>query len=539
MENLFDYIRARLLEAQGKEGVVIEFEKGNYLLSDTSAKQDFDALMRGELDYDTHWGKHGISFNTGFSFNGIKGVTLIGNGSTLIFEGLIAPFHFSKCQDVKITGFTIEWKRPPFSVGIIQEIKGETIRVKSHADFKINGKEPIWALMDYDPLKKRFGCVWKFRNMSPLRKIEEDIYAFDANVAKDLNPGDTLVLRHVGNYRPCIYFLETKQVLIEDTVLLTNPGMGVVGHYSSDLEFRRLQVRPKKNHLMSTTTDATHFISCEGAINFEECYFEGMGDDAVNVHGFYNYITKIIDDKQVEVTILNENGTQDQIFDAPRSGDEVEFARVEDLSLIAPNNTVKQVVVDKDKWRARITFAEAIDHKIQVGDLLTKTNDVASLRFAHCHIKSVRARACLIQTRNVIIENCRIENCTGTGIHVDTATGWWESVRCENIQIRHNTIIDCGYGDGTYLNASGIAVMTEAKHKAVGIHQNICIENNTIYGSDKDLNVGIAVECADNVRILNNTIKNCAVAIDISSSDHLLVQGNDIGNQAICYRRGE
>lgn len=531
--DLMNHLRDIAEKCNGQSDVVIEFENGCYDIEDESAINDFNRLMKGDLDYDTHWGKGNIDYNKGLVFQDVHNLKVIGHQSTLIFDGLIAPFTFINCHNVYVEGLTIDWKRPPFTIGKIVSVNNKTVSIKLHEDFSIEGGEPIWALMDHDPYRKRFGKAWQFRNMSSVRKLSDDFFEFDTDAYSELVIGHDIVLRHVGNYRPCIHILESKNLYFKDLTIHNNPGMGVVGHYSENITFRNLKVMPKRDHIMSTTTDATHFINCEGLLDFENCYFEGMGDDAINVHGFYNYITEIIDDYTLEVTILNENGTQDQIFDIPKIGDVVEFSRVYDLKPIGVDNKIKSYKVNELQWKAALTFENKLSDEIGVGDLLTKSNDVAALRFVKCHVKSIRARACLIQTRNVIIEDCLIENCTGTGIHLDTATGWWESVRCKDVSIRHNIIRDCGYGDGTYHNTSGIAVITESEGDAVGIHSHILIENNEIYGNQ---NTGITVQCTNECQIIRNKIKNCDIAVDIAVSDNILIQDNDTQNQKIKFR---
>ncbi|GKX29285.1 hypothetical protein SH1V18_17650 [Vallitalea longa] len=532
-DKFLDKLRNISDEIKGKKDISITFEKGTYELKDDNAIKEFQQLMEGTLDYDTHWGKYGFPYNIGVLFENVDNLVIDGRGSTLMMHGLISPFTFKKCKNVVFKNIIIDWDRPPFSVGEIKSISGDEITVNIFDDFPVKGKEPVWALMDYDPFNRHFGLIWKFRNMSQFELIEPGVIKFNASVAKDLTIGNYLVLRHVGNYRPCIHILESENLYFDSITLYNNPGMGVVGHYSKTITFRNLQVKPKDNRIMSTTTDATHFINCEGLLDFENCYFEGMGDDAINVHGFYNYITEILDEHTVEVTILNENGTQDQVFDVPRKGDTVEFSKVSDLKPFE-SNTVSEVTVDDENWKATITFTDSIDENIVVGDLLTKSNDVAALRFVKCHVNNIRARACLIQTRNVVIEDCLIENCTGTGIHVDTATGWWESISCENVVLRNNTIKDCGYGDGTYNNTSGIVVITECEENAVGVHKNIIIENNNIYGNE---NTGITLSCTDGSKIFNNIIRNCDIALEIMSCDNIELYNNSIGNQKIIFRR--
>lgn len=522
-------------ENRGIKDLTLEFEKGTYTFKDKKAIEDFNLLMSNKLDYDTHWGKGKIGYNKAIVFENIENLNIIGHDSSFIFSGLISPFTFIECKNTTIENISINWERAPFSIGSVVSINNETIKVKGHKDFPIQGGEPIWALMDYDPNKKRFGEVWKFRNMSTIRKIDNDYFEFDASLNMELEVGFQLVLRHVGNYRPCIHLLECENTNINNVNIYTNPGMGIVGHYSKNININNLKVLPFNNHLMSTTTDATHFINCEGIINFENCYFEGMGDDAINVHGFYNSITKIIDSHTLEVTILNENGTQDQIFDIPKTGDTVEFSKVFDLKPFANKNVIDDYVVDSMNWKAILKFKDPIDKKIKVGDLLTKDNDVAKLNFVNCHVKAIRARPCLIQTRNVLIDNCFFENCTGTAIHINTATFWWESVRCKNVKITNNLIKDCGYGDGTYLETCGIAILTESQGDAVGIHENIVIENNKIYGNFKTN--AITVKNTDKCLIQNNLVQDCINAVVISSSDNIVVKNNDFGNQGISFKR--
>jgi parallel beta-helix repeat protein len=533
-----DYIQLLKEIAQtykDKKDITITFEKGIYNFYDLNAVEDFTNLMSSKLDYDTHWGKGNIGFNKAIVFEQIEGLTISGNDSKFIFDGLISPFTFKNCNHTAIEGISIDWTRPPFTIATVESVDGNTTKVEVHKDFPMSGGEPIWALMDYDSIEQRFGKIWKFRNMSTIRRVNEKYFEFDAVLQEPLKKGSKVVLRHVGNYRPCIHIFECNDTYINNINIYNNPGMGIVAHYSKNIRIRNLKVMPKKDHIMSTTTDATHFINCEGLLDFENCYFEGMGDDAINVHGFYNYITKIIDDYRVEVTILNENGTQDQIFDIPKTGDEVEFSKVCDLKPFAENNKVVDFKVDNSNWTAILKFKNPISPDIKIGDLLTKTNDVASLRFVNCRVKSIRARACLIQTRNVLIENCFFENCTGTAVHIDTATFWWESVRCKNIAIRNNVMKGCGYGDGTYLNACGVAVLTESEKDAVSVHENIIIENNTIIGNSK--NVAIAVKNTDDCFIRNNFIRDCEKAIVVESSTNIEVENNDIQNQKIIFNR--
>lgn len=518
------------LNMNSEKDVMIKFEKGTYHFIDEKAVADFKELMAGNLDYDTHWGKPQIPYNKGITIEECDNITLDFNGSTLIMSGLIQAMLLHRSKNITIKNLSIDWLRSPFSIGEVIECEGNKVTVKIFDDFPIKGGEPVWAIMDYDPIVKHLGKVYKFRNMTPLKLIEKQKVEFSGNFTMKPIVGSYLVIRHVGNYRPCIQLLECENICFQNVTIHNNPGMGIVGHYTKNIRFRNFQVKPKEGHIMSTTTDATHFITCSGLIDFEDCYFEGMGDDAINVHSFYQSIIEISEDrKTVTSTILNPNGTQDMIFDAPAKGDLVEFSKSNNL-LCFSENIIVCSEIDSEAWRAKITFENPLSSTIQCGDIFTKISDCAKLRFVNCTVRDIRARAALIQTRGCIIENCKFSYCTGTGIHIDTATGWWESTSTRDIVIRNNIIQACGYGDGTYNSTCGIAVLTECEDSAVGVHKNLVIENNQIDGNGES--TGIYISSAEAVKIYGNTINNCTTAIEVDDSTDIQIYENNMNQQA-------
>ncbi|WP_105616221.1 right-handed parallel beta-helix repeat-containing protein [Vallitalea okinawensis] len=522
-------LRARLNMSSEKD-VTIKFEKDTYHFIDEKAENDFNELMAGNLDYDTHWGKSEIPYNKGITIENCNNIILDFNGSTLMMYGLIQTMLLKGSKNITIKNLTVDWWRSPFSIGEVIGSEGSKVIVKIFDDFPIKGGEPVWAIMDYDPIEKHLGEVYKFRNMTPLKLIEKQKVEFSGNFTLKPIIGSYLVIRHVGNYRPCFQLLECENIFFQNVTIHNNPGMGIVGHYTKNIQFRNLQVKPKESHIMSTSTDATHFISCSGLIDFEDCYFEGMGDDAINVHGFYQSIINISEDRKIVTsTILNPNGTQDMVFDAPTNGDRVEFCKSNNL-LCFSENIIKRSEIDSEAWQVKITFEKPLSTSIHCGDVFTKVNDCAKLRFVNCIARDIRARAALIQTRGCIIENCKFSYCTGTGIHIDTATGWWESTSTRDIIIRNNIIQACGYGDGTYNNTCGIAVLTECDESAVGVHKNLVIENNQINGNGES--TGIYISSAEEVEIYGNCINNCATAIEVDDSTAIHIYGNDIETQA-------
>jgi len=127
----------------------------------------------------------------------------------------------------------------------------------------------------------------------------------------------------------------------------------------------------------------------------------------------------------------------------------------------------------------------------------------------------------LIQNRKTVIKNNLFEGCTGQGVHISTATGWWESIGTRDIEISNNRFIDCGYGITKYCDAVGVVVEVEAEKAVAGVHKNIVIKDNFIQGE----NTGIKLSGAENVKLYNNTFSGCKKSYDISDCKNIDLDG--------------
>lgn len=493
---------------------------GIYKILQSQAKDDFNSLMSGKLNPDGYWGRDNKPYNLAFEFINEENIIIDGHGETIIFKGLIQPFEFIGCKNIVIKNLTIDWERPGFTEGEIVGVDPNELIIKVDEGYCLQGNEPVWAMQDYDVVKNRLGYNCLFRSMSNIEKLDEGLVKVKYKGDEVFNLGDKIILRHIGNYRPGFHFNKCQNIRMENVTINNAVGMGIIGHQSHNFIANKLVVKPSGNRIMSTTTDATHFISCTGHIQFNNCYFEGMGDDAVNVHGFYYYITKILDSYTFEAELKIKDGTQNQLMDTPDDGDEIELVRGDTLKEYFQGN-IKNVQIDEENWKVIIRIKEELPKDLSLNDLMANATKVAKLNFDQCLVKNIRARGLLIQNRGVNITNSKFYNCTGTGIHIDTADGWMESIGTRDVVINNNEFINCGYGDGTYENTSGIVVMTECKEQAVGVHKNITISNNKIIAES---DIGIYIACAENVTLANNNITNCKQKVKIQSSNFISVE---------------
>lgn len=519
--NNVDSIKRTLSKLEGSENVTLVFNKREYSFLNEKALKDYNIYMMGKKDYE--WGSNIDDKNYAFVFKNIKNLIIDGQGAELLFSGLIQPFEFDNCQNITLKNFSVNWTRPIYSLGEIIKVEDMRYTIKLFEALSLDYKPPISAILNYDLNSKSIVAeLDTFFNCKSTELLSEDTIVVNVkkSISDKIKVGDGCVLRYLLNYRPCFHFWECSNVNFNDITIYSNPGMGVIAHRSSDFSFKnfRVQRSEKLERVLSTNTDATHFINCKGSISFDNCYFNAMGDDAVNVHGFYMKAKEIISKNKIKVFV--PANIQDEVFDYPDVGDRIEFVKEKDLFPFGFGN-IKNVEVDKNIGDIYIEFEENLPENFQTLDLIANATRVASLKFKNCRVDNNRARALLIQTRNVVVDNNIFNQCTGTGIVVDCADGWYESIGTQNVTISNNKFIDCGNYGGTYDDANGIAVITECAESVVGVHRDIYIKNNIISCNEKKGKLGIKIRCAKNVVLEGNVIKGCSENIKIEHSEEI------------------
>lgn len=437
------------------------------------------------------------------SFEGVKDLQVIGNGMELLCSGQVYPFSLAHCKGISFENLSIDWKRVPWSVGEIRSVSGTELIIAVEPDFPVDGTEPAVAINEFDPATRQP----KAGGQEIYYDIEQPVLAGPQTLKITLKkpvpfaPGSLAVIRHRVYGLNAFVIQDCAGVAIHDVTIFCTPGMGVFSDSSRDLSLDRVRVlvRPGTRRAMSTTADATHFISSRGSIRIENSIFEGMGDDAVNVHGFYLRMTELIGEKTVAAR--HTNG----FHAVPRKGDILEFTSADSVMCYA-TRTVESATVDGPIHR--ITLADPIPTEARIGDVLGNASSVPKLEIRNCIVRNNRARGFLVQTRGALIEHNRFEGCTGGGIFVTCDSGYWsESIATRDVMIRENQFTGCNMGAALAEGVISVFAHVKDFHQAQlpGVHRNLRIENNQIDGG---FNSGIFISASDGVLVSHNQIKN-------------------------------
>lgn len=491
-------------------------------------------LVLNKGRYDFSEGQNPAMPRAGMAFHECRDLTIEGNGAVLMFRGLLNPMQFGKCSGVRVKGLTIDWERPPFSIGTVIAKGDKTFDARILDEFPVRGGEPVQAFMDYDPktrFPRRHGLDI-YHGVARTDLIRPQTLRIHLTNDAPIEKGSLVVLRHQVYAYNALYFNRCTDVTVEDVTVYTCPGMGLVGDRCDNITLDRFRVipRPGTRRLMSTTADATHFKACAGTIRMTRCEYKGMGDDAVNVGSLYLAVKERVDDRTVIA------GHPLKIPSPPEPGEMIEFSHVENL-LVYDTGTVAAVEPLPSDGLCRITFTEPLPKDLKVGDVLGNATRTAAVRISKCRVGSNRARGMLIQTRDAVIEDCAFENCTSGGLWVLTeVVHFFEAIGTRQIVVRNNTFNNCNYGGP--LGEGVLSVYAYLANFAYppqpGVHRDVLLENNVILGAD---NCGIFVAGTDGITIRGNRVEGvCAAptreqgrsAIYIMSTRNAEISGNTV-----------
>jgi len=339
-----------------------------------------------------------------------------------------------------------------------------------------------------------------------------------------LKKNQTLAFRTTAYGSPVMQFVNCSNLILEDIVIDKAPGMGLHFKNCTNVILRCIRFPAPSDAPFSANADATHFRDCRGLIQFENCSFERMGDDAINVHGTYARLTEVVSTN----TFQYVTGRRDVDWPAPaaKAGDMV--------SIHHPTNPfgkplVQGVVLSSQSGSEdkslQITLDSPVSEDLPKDSVVWNQSTSPSLVVTKCKFLNNRARGILIQSSNARIEDNWFQGMTGPAIKVTCDVGrWWESGPTTNIVIRNNFISDCNDGPASSKGAITVDADAPMLRPVAGVHRNIEITGNRI----RDVGgMAISISSGSQVRITQNRISTKDSSfIGVTNSTDVLIENN-------------
>ncbi|NOU36127.1 MAG: right-handed parallel beta-helix repeat-containing protein [Kiritimatiellaceae bacterium] len=502
------------LEACGDDAI-LKFQKGEYHFYPDQAFEKHYYISNNSASLK----------RIAFPVIGRKNLTIDGGGSRFIFHGEMMPFVVEKSSGITLKNFSVDWRRPFYSQGIITQVDDSGVEVKIDWEkypFHMEGDQVVfdgegWSHTLHDGIFEmdvRTGCPawlsgdslgrWMTAKDFSVTQIDAGTIRFNNKFERRAIVGNVLLLRHYSRLCPGIHLKQSRNIRIEQVELNHAGGMGVIAQFSEDIHLKNFTIRPTPgtDRMFSVTVDATHFVNCRGLIRIEDCHFENQMDDPANLHGTNTRIKERLDDYSV-VTELVHN--EQYGFEIAFPGDTLSFAHNDDL-LVYASATVKAVEPINAQF-CRIVFDEKLPDALRVSDVLDNQSWVADAHISGCFSHNNRARGYLLSTPGkIVLENNRIA-AAGSAVKISgDANYWFESGAVRDVLIRNNAFGDCCYGPqgwGRAVIDIDPEISNPWKNREC-YHRNIHIENNTFRTFDTGI---LYARSVDGITFKNNMVE--------------------------------
>lgn len=444
-------------ESKEDDDIVLKFSNGRYDFFATDAHR-----------YDLYISNHDNpkSRAVGFMINSFKNLTLEGNGAEFMFHGRMIPFYIEESNDVTLRNFTIDFADPQIcQVEVVSnDEEGIRFRVPASYNYKVeNGRFSVRGLdweLTYDT-----GIAFEANtrhvvyqtsdlgiNMSHAQTTPEPRVILAPNWKdKRLVPGTRVALRSWGRPCPGIVLDRCDDTRLHNINLHYAEGMGLVAQLCEDIDLKGFNVslRGKDDpRYFTTQADATHFSQCRGHISSVDALYEGMMDDAINVHGIYLKIKELKDKYTLRASF--EHG-QCYGFRWADEGDEIGFLRSKTMERIDGTCKIKRITpADTNQFKGCkevwIEFQTPYPADVNMNETFGIENEswLPTVYFARNTIRNNRARGALFSSpRRTICENNLFDHTSGTAILLcGDCNGWYESGPVRELIIRKNKFVN-------------------------------------------------------------------------------------------------
>ena len=462
---------------------------------------------------------------------GKKHLTISGDKTTIVthFTPSGEPsenndaFNFIECDDLVVTGFNFTTDAPVNCTGkvIAVDPDAHTYDVRINDEFPITGYEHFWGTDTFDaegmpdyvietyekvetidvtgsdgkPFKKYVGTKYELTGDQTIRVTVDP----KRDISR-LTVGHDILFRYIIYGNRLSWFSSCNRVRLSHIEIERCASMGaVVSPRSSDFTFEDFNIRTPdtSSALYAANADGIHILGLSGYLHMKDCNFVGLGDDALNIHSKAYEIKQLNGDK---LTVISRDRAKNEVKANPL------WASAGDLIIVYdPATFLEKGSFRIDQMNGADSVISEIKGDIAPGDILANDSFYASVHIENCTVKNTRARGFLLQSHDMLIENCTFYGLSLPGLLIaPDIRVWYEVGPSKNTEIRNCVFEKCA------MNKSGAnlgAICFKPSHDGgvsdypAGVHQGICIHDNEFRNCGTS---GICVSAAADVRVEAN-----------------------------------
>lgn len=392
-----------------------------------------------------------VFIREGFELYGKKDLRIVGKDTVLVNTGYspmklgIIPgdasriFNIAGCRNIHLEGFKIDYAKPATAEGIITKISGGKVYFELLGEYSeeyktlVEGGEAVFSVLVAND-GGFYNEIWPQEGTQLSKEEGELEFSVPASIGK---VGDRICCRiSCGNVAsPAIFVANTSGLELRDIGCFSCPSAffyATVGNSNFVFSGLDIAVSDKGVSMLASNEDCIHIKQLSGKLLLEDCSFEGIGDDALNIH------TKLCEVKAIEgnkVTIGAGGSTEPFPNGFFLKGETAEFfgASGKSLGIATVKNTGSGfIVLDK------------LPEGVKAGTLIQNVSTSPDVLVKNCTVRDGRARGVLLQAKNAVISGCTFENLRLSAILASPDfTYWYEGGFADNLLVTGNRFVNC------------------------------------------------------------------------------------------------
>ena len=465
------------------------------------------------------------------ALEGLKNFTLDGGGADFYMNGRMLPISIIDCEGCSVENLHIDTRVPQITqVEIVENNPDSAVvvyRLAPYVNYKIVDRRlvvggenweftPTWGIA-FDGKTRHL--VYRTSDIgvgaNDVEEIEPYLLRARWRDAR-LLPGTVVAMRSYNRPTPGIFLSGSKNTLLKNTTVHYAEGMGLLAQISENITLNGFSVALRGENdarYFTTQADATHFSGCKGIIRSVNGLYEGMMDDAINVHGTYLRVIKRLDDNRLVGRYMHG---QAYGFYWGGAGDAVQFVKSDVMEIVGDNKIVSIAPYDKEQLAGcrefEISFEKPLPADVDNGTYgIENLEWTPEVYFAGNTIRNNRARGTLFSTpKRTVVENNLFDHTSGTAILLcGDCNGWFETGACRDVLIRNNRFVNSltnmfQFTDGIisiYPEIPNLAAQTKYFHGGEGM--GVVIENNVFETFDAPI---VYAKSLDGLKFCNNKV---------------------------------
>lgn len=453
-------------------------------------------------------------------------LTIDGNGSQFIFCDRLFPFIIQNSSNITLKNFDIDFSFPRHCQAVVKSSDTEGFELtidKNTFDYYIKDgnlcfdigkhtastKEKRMFIKDFYnssvPVAYLFaGDTEDTANGLPARALMTDAIQTDTGVYFKYRSGSEKIIYpisdeiFIGNDEDRendVIFAELSQaLLLENINIYRGAGMGMIAQLCTDITVDGIGIMPKsdRDNLLSVTADGLHFVNCDGKLVIKNSRIEKSVDDAINIHGVYSVVKRILSPYSAEICFghKSQNGLIPFL-----KGDTAYISELKDGEEKG-SAVVTNVSFGADRSNIVLEFDRDISSLLHSGSLLENPGRMPEVFLENNIVYDCPHMRISSSNPTIIRNNTLSLSCADIYIADLFKEFWYESGAAGDVLITENTFLS----DESFTN---IKIQTFREGERIKKHKSIVIEKNT-FAHTEEKAISADVNTFENILMRNN-----------------------------------